>query len=446
MIVLMSFSPQSFLKTDHIQYSGNMGEKPGILDIIPEERQVVVVDSVRTPTGKSGWNGMEKEGQFAYIPAHDLLGSAIEELLDKVRKEQAYFDPKEIEDLAVGCLSQIGEQAQNIGRIQIFASDLPQEVAGWTLNRYCTAGLQAINSQAQGLMTEVGDISMAAGVEHMSHYGMGSDYEAAEEAEMPIMSSERTKRTEKMRIPQGVSAEKIAEEYGHDKVDLDNFGLWSQQKAVKELDNEKEYKKRVVPVTSTQDGKTKKWEKDEPPRRKALENPEEELEAMKNLPTPFKDDGVVTAGNSSGIVDGAAATLLATKEKAEELGLEPKARIVSMAVAAGDPELMLLAPVPAIEKIFDRTGYSFDDVDVWEPNEAFVSPVLAYCDEFGIDYDDPRINPTGGATSIGHPIGASGVIYFTEMVHYLERENLDLGLQSICGGGGLGVATLIERI
>lgn len=423
-----------------------MDEESGVLDLIPEERQVVVVDSVRTPTGKSGWNGMEKDGQFAHIPAHDLLGSSIEGLLDKVKEEQANFDLKEIEDLAVGCLSQIGEQAQNLGRIQIFASELPQEIAGWTLNRYCTAGLQAINSQAQALMTEVGEMSMAAGVEHMSHYSMGSDYKAAEEAGMPIMSSERTRKAEKMRLTQGVSAEKIAEEYGHDKEELDEFGLWSQQKAVKELDNEKEYEKRVVPVTSTQDEETKKWEKDEPPRRNALENPEEELESMKNLPTPFKEDGVITAGNSSGIVDGAAATLLSTKAKAEELGFEPKARIVSMAVAGGDPELMLLAPVPAIEKIFDRTGYSFDDVDVWEPNEAFVSPVLAYCDEFGIDYDDPRINPTGGATSIGHPIGASGVLYFTEMIHYMERENLELGLQSICGGGGLGVATLVEKL
>ncbi len=423
-----------------------MGEKPGVLDIVPEERQVVVVDSVRTPTGKSGRKGMEKGGQFAHIPAHDLLGSAIEGLLDKVRNEQADFDLTEIKDLAVGCLSQIGEQSQNMARFQIFASDLPQEIAGWTLNRYCTAGLQAINSRAQALMTGVGEMMMASGVEHMSHYGIGDDYKAAKEAGMPIMSSERTKKADDMGLSQGVSAEKIAEEYGHTKEELDKFGLWSQQKAVKELDNEKEYKKRVVPVTSTQDGETKKWEKDEPPRRNALENPEEELESMKKLPTPFKEDGIVTAGNSSGIVDGSAATLLSTKEKAEELGLEPKARIVSMAVAGGDPDLMLLAPVPAIKDIFDRTGYSFDDIDVWEPNEAFVSPVLAYCDEFGIDYDDPRINPTGGATSIGHPIGASGVLYFTEMIHYMERENLDLGLQSICGGGGLGVATLVERI
>lgn len=422
------------------------GGKRGVLDIVPEERECVVIESVRTPTGKSGWAGMKVGGQFAHIPAQDLLGSAIEGLLDKVKSERGEFDLEEIEDCAIGCLSQIGEQAANVGRIQTFASDLPQNVAGWSLNRYCTSGLQAINSQAQAIMTGCGDIMIAGGVEHMSHYGMGSDVRAAEKADMPVFSSERREKAGIALRPMGLSAEMIAEKYAHSREELERFGLWSQQKAVSEMRNEEEYKKRVVPVTSTQDGETKKWEMDEPPRKVALDNPEEAFEKQMGLPTPFKDDGVVSAGSSSGIVDGAAATLLMSRGKAEELGMEPMGRIVSMAVAGGDPVLMLMAPVPAIKKVFERADFGFDDVDIWEPNEAFASPVLAYCDEFGIDYDDPRINPTGGAIAIGHPIGASGVLYFTEMIHFMERENLHWGLQSICGGGGLGVATLVERL
>lgn len=425
------------------------------IDLIPEEKQAVVIESVRTPTGKSGWAGMEKGGQFAYIPAQALIGSAIEGLLEKVKERCPDFKTEEIEDCAIGCLSQIGEQGLNLGRRSVISSDLPQEISGWTVNRYCNAGLQAINSQAQAIMTGCGDIMLAGGVELMSHYGMGSDMQVVREADFPMFTNtKRAERIAPMAIPMGLAAENMAEEFDYDQEEMHKFGLWSNQKAVEEMDNEEEYKKRVVPVTTRQkveeeegEYEEKKWEIDEPPRREAVEDPESELEAMKNLPTPFKDDGVITAGNSSGIVDGGAAALLMSAEKAEQLGLDPIVRIVSMATAGDEPFFFqLLATKPATEKALERAGLGIDDMDVLEVNEAFATENFYHADEMGYDRFDERVNPTGGAIAIGHPIGASGVLYFTEMIHYMQREKLDYGLFTLCGGGGIGIATVVERI
>ncbi|MEM2782936.1 MAG: thiolase family protein, partial [Candidatus Hadarchaeales archaeon] len=216
------------------------------------------------------------------------------------------------------------------------------------------------------------------------------------------------------------------------------------QKAVKAMREREWYEKRVIPVEVERGGEKIRVEKDEPPRTISLDDPATAYERLKALPPRFKENGTVTAGNSSAIADGAAAVMLMTLEKADELGLKPLAKIKSMAVAGDDPVSMLLGPIPAMRKALARAGLGMEEVEVWEPNEAFASPVLAFCREFGVPFDDPRINPTGGAIAIGHPIGCSGVLYFTEMVHWMARHRLKYGLQTMCGGGGVGIATVVE--
>lgn len=407
-------------------------------------REVVVVEAVRTPTGRSGWAGAAKGGVFADVSAQHLLATALRGLVKRVMEKSSSFDPREIEDVAVGCLSQIGEQGLNVGRIGVLAADLPDEVAGWTVNRYCNAGLQAINSQAHALMCGAGDIAIAAGVESMSHYSMGSDFMVAGQAGLPATLHPRAMERGALN-PMGVSAQMVADRYGLSREDMDRFGLWSHQKAVRAMREEEWYRKRIIPVEVEGEGGTRLVERDEPPREQALDDPEAAYAKMAALPPRFKEGGTVTAGNSSAIVDGAAAVMLMTAEKAEKLGLELYARILSTAVAGSEPLIMLLGPIPAMRKALDRAGITMDDVDVFEPNEAFASPVLAFCKEFGLGFDDPRINPTGGAIAIGHPIGCSGVLYFTEMVHWMARHNLKYGLQTLCGGGGVGIATVVDR-
>ena len=411
-----------------------------------ELKEVVVVEAVRTPTGRSGWAGAAKGGVFSNVSAQHLLVAALRGLLDRVKEKAPDFEEVSIEDVAVGCLSQIGEQGLNVGRMGVLAADLPEEVAGWTCNRYCNAGLQAINSQAHALMCGAGDIAIAAGVENMSHYGMGSDLQAAIQAGMSVTLHPRAVERAALH-PMGVSAQLVADRYNLNREDMDRFALWSHQKAVREMRDEEWYAKRVTPVEIEGEGGEKMVvDKDEPPRAQALDDPDAALEKIRSLPPRFRDDGTVTAATSSAIVDGAAAVMLMTAEKAEELGLEPMARIVSTAVAGSEPLIMLLGPVPAMHKALDRAGITMDDIDVFEPNEAFVPPVFAFCVEFGLEFDDPRINPTGGAVAIGHPIGCSGVLYFTEMVHWMVRNNLRYGLQTLCGGGGIGIATVVERV
>ncbi|MEM0359625.1 MAG: thiolase family protein [Candidatus Hadarchaeales archaeon] len=406
-------------------------------------REVVVVEAVRTPTGKSGWAGMGKRGIFSEVSSQYLLAVVLRGLVEKVKKRCSAFDEREIEDVAVGCLSQIGEQGLNLGRLGVIAADLPLETAGWTVNRYCNAGLQAINSQAQALMAGCGEIAIAAGVELMSRYPIGSDLEAALKADFPVSFHPRVEERGALQV-MGVCAELVAEKYGLTREDQDLFALWSHQKAVKAMREREWYEKRVIPVEVERGEEKIRVEKDEPPRTISLDDPATAYERLKALPPRFKENGTVTAGNSSAIADGAAAVMLMTLEKADELGLKPLAKIKSMAVAGDDPVSMLLGPIPAMRKALARAGLRMEEVEVWEPNEAFASPVLAFCREFGVPFDDPRINPTGGAIAIGHPIGCSGVLYFTEMVHWMARHRLRYGLQTMCGGGGVGIATVVE--
>ncbi len=409
-------------------------------------RKCVVIDAVRTPIGKSGWNGMKKGGQFAHVSAQVLLGSAVSELVRRVRDKSKVFDPREIEDIAVGCLSQIGEQGGNIGRLVVFLADLPDEIAGMTIDRYCNAGLQAINSMAQAIMAGCGDIMIAAGVEQMSHYPMMSTISAAEAAGYPVMISDKIYERNVF-TPMGAAADMVAKKYNITREDCDKFALWSHQKATKALREKEWYNKRIAPVKAAQpDGTTKTVDMDETVRTQCLDEAEIAYSKLTQLEPRFGSDGVHTAGNSSQIVDGAAAAMLMSEEKADELGLKPMVTMKSMAVAGDDPSIMLLGPIPAMRKALKRAGnLTMDDMDVIEPNEAFASPPLAFAKEFKYSFDDPRVNPTGGAIALGHPIGATGVIYFAEMIYEMQRRGLRYGLETLCGGGGVGIATIVER-
>ena len=407
-------------------------------------KEVVVVDAVRSAIGKSGWKGMEKGGQLCQASAQDLMANTLRGLLDRVHSRSPKFNEAEIENVVIGCMSQIGEQGSNIGRIASLLAGIPKEAAGCTVNQYCNSGLKAINIAAHEIMVGEGDIIVCGGVEIMSHYGMMSDIQVAMKANYPVRLSSRLMASG-MTTPQGACAEIISANQGHTREDLERFGMWSMQKAV-EADQKGWFADHIVPFEFTWEGVIRKVERDEVLRPKAVTDQEAYLQDLMALPTPFKDNGLVSAGSASQIVDGAAAVLLMSGVKAEALGLEPLCRIVACAVAGGEPVPMLLAPIPAVRKALDRAGKTIDDMDIIEPNEAFASPLLQFADELGYDRLDPRINPTGGAIALGHPIGASGVIYFGEFVHHLRRTGGKAGVQMLCGGGGVGIATVVEAV
>lgn len=407
-------------------------------------KEVVVIDAVRSAIGKSGRKGMEKGGQLCQASAQDLLANTLRGLLDRVHARSPKFDEREIEDVIIGCLSQVGEQALNIGRIASLLAGIPKEAAGCTINQYCNAGLKGIHMGAHEIMVGEAEIVVCGGVELMSHYGIGSDLQAALQANFPVRMSPRVQEVA-LAVPQGLCAEMISEQYGHTREDLERFGLWSMQKAL-EADQKGFYADHIVPFEYSWEGVLRKVEKDEVLRPKALQDPQGYLADSMKLPTPFKQNGLVSAGSSSAIVDGAAAVLLMSAKKAEELGLEPMCRIASCAVAGGEPVPMLLAPIPAVQKALKRAGKTIDQMDVIEPNEAFASPLLVFADELGYDRFDPRVNPTGGAIALGHPIGASGALYFGEMVHHLKRTKGRAGVQMLCGGGGVGIAIVVEAV
>ncbi|KKN29932.1 hypothetical protein LCGC14_0839090 [marine sediment metagenome] len=435
-----------------------------------ELKECVVIDAIRTPIGKSGRAQMKKlGGNFRECSAQDLLVTVLRSIVDRTIEKSSDFDPREIEDCQVGCLSQLGEQGSNIARMAIMMAGLPNEIAGATVNRYCNSGLQAINTAVNAIRVGDGDIAIGAGVESMSHYAMGIDFQIVRKVKkFPAMFSPKM-GVEPMTklVPQGISAELINDKYGFTREDLDQFGIRSHQRATKAMRREEEYFKRVVPVTflkkftdedmkpikDEKTGKQKQEEvtitKDQAVRPIYLDDPDKGYEMISSLKPVFRPPekgGIVTAGNSSQIVDGAAATLLMSREKADELGLKPMARILSTAVAGGDPVIMLLAPIPAMKRALHRADLTIEDMDVIEPNEAFASPCLAFAKDFGYEFDDPRVNPTGGAIALGHPIGASGVIYFGEMVHYLKNANKKYGVQLLCGGYGVGIATVVEAL
>ncbi len=424
-----------------------------------ELKECVVVDAIRSPLGRSGWKASEKKGQYYYTTGHELCSQALSTLVKRVQKKSSEFDPVMIEDVCWSVSAQFGEQGGNLGRIAILVADLPDEIAGWTVDRYCNAGLQAINAQAMAIMTGCGDVMAIGGQEFMSKYPLGSSILAIHGDPKVRRKSTMHKNFIKKTVTMGMAAELIAEKWELKREDLDEFSAESHRKAVKAMRDEKWYEKRICPIevpevdsetgdiARDENGKRKKTltKLDETPRAVYLDTPEKAMEKIRSLKPRFKKDGVVTAGNSSQIADGVSAVMLMSREKAEALGLQPMATIRAMAVAGSDPILMLEGPIPAQEKALARAGMDMSEMDLIEPNEAFASPVLAFAKHFEYDFLDPRVNPTGGGISLGHAIGNSGVLYFVEMIWELIHQKKRWGIETLCGGGGVGIATIVEN-
>jgi acetyl-CoA acetyltransferase family protein len=394
-------------------------------------REAVIVDAVRTPLGRG-----KETGALHGRHAVDLASATLRALV-----ERSGVDPGEIEDVIMGCVSQVGEQGLNIARNAALAADFPESVVGTTVDRQCGSSQQALHFAAQGVMAGAYDMVVAAGVESMSRVPMGTSVAVGGTPFGPSMLG-RYKRQNLYGVgglvPQGLSAEIIAAQWQLSRRALDEFSLGSHQKAADAarrgwFDNE------IVPIEiSHADGARERVASDEGVR------PDTTLEKLSNLKPAFKPDGVITAGNSSQITDGAAALLIASPEKAKALGLRPRARFHSFALGGVDPVIMLTGVIPATKKILARSGLSMDDFDAIEINEAFAPVVLAWAQEF--DLDMTRVNPCGGAIALGHPLGGSGARLMTTLLNVLERGGGRYGLQTMCEGGGMANATIIERL
>jgi acetyl-CoA acyltransferase len=383
-------------------------------------REVVIVEGVRTPVGRR--NGVLKD-----IRPDDLAGLTLKELVNR-----AGIDPAIVEDVILGCVTQAREQAGDIARVAALIAGFPIEVPGTTIDRQCGSSQQAVHFAAQAILAGDMDVVIAGGVESMSRVPMGTNYNGIEEPFSPTL------RAKYEMIHQGLSAERIAEKYGISREELDQFSLESHQKALK-AQEEGYFTREIFPLEVTlPDGTTAHIKDDSGPRKGTSR------EALAGLRTSFKEDGVIHAGNSSQISDGAAALLLMSREKAEELGLKPRFRVHTRVVVGSDPTLMLTGPIPATQKALEKSGLSIDDIDVFEVNEAFASVPLAWLKEIGAN--PAKLNPNGGAIALGHPLGGSGARLMVTMMHELERTGGRYGLQTMCEGHGMANATIIERL
>jgi acetyl-CoA acyltransferase len=383
----------------------------------------VIVDAVRTPGGRR--NGQLQDWHPADLAAHVLKAIA----------ERNNLDPAMVDDVIMGCVMQVGEQSLNIGRSAVLAAGWPESVPATTVDRQCGSSQQALHFAAQGVMAGAYDIVIAAGVEVMTRTPMGAS--VVRDLGFPFPQS-MLDRYEESGLPnQGIGAEMIADEYGISREDLDAFGAESQRRAA-QATAEGRFEHEIVPVPIQVDGETIQMTSDEGIREGTTP------EKLANLKAAFKEDGKVTAGNSSQISDGASAVLIMSEEKAAELGLKPRARFHSFAVVGTDPVTMLKGPIPATEKIMERSGLTMDDIDLFEVNEAFASVVLAWQKEHDADLSKTNVN--GGAIALGHPLGSSGTKLMTTLVNELERTGGRYGMQTMCEGGGLANATIIERL
>jgi acetyl-CoA acetyltransferase family protein len=379
-------------------------------------REVVIVEAVRTPVGKR--NGALKDTHPVVLGA-----MALRELV-----RRAGIDPAGVEDVVMGCVSQVGEQALNIARNAVLQAGFPIEVPATTVDRQCGSGEQAIHFAANLIQAGVCDVTIAGGVESMTRLPLGSNIAHGGHPFPPSLLEMYPM------VHQGLSAEMIAEKWDISREEMDAFGLRSHQLAAAAqgsgaFDNE------IVPL-SLVDGSL--FSQDEGVR------PGTSLDKLAELAPAFKPDGRITAGSSSQISDGAAALLLMTPERATALGLRPRARIVAQTTVGVDPVMMLTGPIPATRAVLAKAGLQQDDIDLFEVNEAFASVVLAW--ERELHPDMTRVNVNGGAIALGHPLGASGARLMVTLVNALERRNLRYGLQTMCCGGGLGIATIIERV
>ncbi len=388
----------------------------------------VIVDAVRTPIGR-------RNGVFKDIHPVDLAAIPLQALV-----ERNQIDPSQIDDVIMGTVSQTGEQAYNVGRNAALAAGFPEEVPGVTIDRQCGSSQQAAHFAAQAVIAGAQDIVIAAGVESMTRVPMGV---TAQQGPGLPFGPRMLQRYSQGLVPQGISAEMIAEKWGLSRTELDQLALESHLRAARATE-EGRLEEQIIAVGVTRDnGMRETVTRDEGIR------PDTSLEKLSGLQPAFKSDGVVTAGNSSQISDGAAAVLIMSEDRATQLGLTPRARFVSFAMAGVDPVMMLTGPIPATEKVLVRAGLEIGDIDLFEVNEAFASVTAAWRIEHG--GSDPmalweRTNVNGGAIAIGHPLGASGARLLTSLVWELERSGGRYGLQTMCEGGGMANALIIERL
>ena len=380
-------------------------------------RDAVIVEAVRTPVGKR--NGGLSPVHPAELSAH-VLGALA---------ERSGLDPALVDDVVWGCGSQVGEQSFNIARTAVLGAGWPESVPGTTLDRQCGSSQQAISFAAAGLVSGQYDVVVAGGVESMSRVPMGSSMAGADPLGPSFLA-----RYDGVAPDQGTGAELIAERWGLSRTQLDEFSLESHARAAAAID-EGRFAAQIAPVT-TPDGAV--VDTDEGVRRGGT------VESMAGIRSAYREGGVVTAGNASQISDGSAALLLTTSERAAELGWRPIARIVAATVVANDPVTMLTAPIPATAKVLERAGLALGDIDAFEVNEAFASVALAWLQDTGAD--PAKLNPNGGAIALGHPIGGSGARLMTTLVHHLRDQGLRYGLQTMCEGGGMANATIVEAL
>ncbi|MBW2494674.1 MAG: thiolase family protein [Deltaproteobacteria bacterium] len=383
----------------------------------------VIVDAVRTPCGKNG--GKLKDWHPAKLGAHVLQALAARNPID----------PELIDDVIFGCVMQVGPQTLNVARNSVLTAGWPETVPATTVDRQCGSSQQAIHFAAQGVMSGAYDAVVAGGVENMSQVPLGSSISK----DMPFpFPPEMLERYSATGLPhQGIGAEMIADEWGFSRADLDAFGALSQQRAERAA-AEGRFEREIVAVRlETEDG-------EESMRVDEGIRPGTTAEKLAGLKSAFKEDGKLTAGNSSQIADGASALLIMNEEKAKAQGLRPRARFHAFALAGTDPVTMLKGPIPATFKILEKSGLWIDDIDLFEVNEAFASVVLAWQKETGADMD--RVNVNGGAIALGHPLGATGGKLMATLLCELERTGGRYGMQIMCEGGGLANATIIERI
>jgi acetyl-CoA acyltransferase len=382
-------------------------------------RDAVICAAVRTPVGKRG-------GGLSGVHAVDLSAVVLNALVDRTG-----IDPAVVEDVIWGCVSQVGEQTFCIGRNAVLAAGWPESVPGTTVDRQCGSSQQAVAFAAATVISGQADVVVAGGVESMSRVPMGSA-RGDGSAGMPL-GPRFMERYDGVFPNQGIGAEMIAERWGFSRTQLDEFSLASHEKAAKAQAGGA-FDEEIVPVTTPEGTVTA----DEGIR------PGGSLEKLAALKTPFKQDGVISAGNASQISDGSAALLVTTSEKARELGLRPLVRIHTTVMAADDPIIMLTAPIPATQKALQRSGLSIDEIGAFEVNEAFAPVPLAWLADTGADAG--RLNPNGGAIALGHPLGGSGARIMTTLVHHMQATGTRYGLQTMCEGGGMANATILELL
>jgi acetyl-CoA acetyltransferase family protein len=385
----------------------------------------VIVDAVRTPFGK-------RDGSFRDTHPQDLAAAPLEAL-----EARNGFDPETVEDVIYGCVTPVDEQGLNIGRIAPMVAGWGDGVPGVQLNRMCGSGQQAVNFAATNVMAGQHDVLVAGGVEHMTRVPLGSDGVDGVAGESAVTDTYFEQFDELTH--QGEGAERIAENYGFTREELDELAVDSQRRWG-EAREDGRYDDQIVPVETELGGEETVVRADEHPR------PETDLETLSNLPLSFREegDGVHHPGNSSGIVDGASALLIASEEAAAAHGWEPMARIRQTEVVGVDPVTMLTGPIPATERVLEQSAYELADVDLFEVNEAFASVVAAWLEETGAPWE--RTNVNGGAIAHGHPLGATGAALVTKLVHELERTGGNVGLSTMCIGFGQGIATVVERV